>query len=153
MLLSCFESEMLEAVTSKTSRVKHGEPVTTVPNSQEKPRLGSSQRRRHRALLLSAPEYQHRLNPGLTLLHCRDWLIVTSRMQIYLIRIKSRIVIALFTEPRINFFLFLIGGLKEVISWKVMTTVIITWSLKSSLMNVKALAYSNNQKGTHCIFP
>lgn len=103
-LLSCFESEMLEPVTSKTSCVRHGEPVTTVPNSREKPRLGSSQRRAHRALLLSAPEYQHILNPRLTLLHRRDRLIVTLSMQIYLIRIKTRICIALFTKCRINFF-------------------------------------------------
>lgn len=57
-LLCCLESERLEAVTRKKSCVRHGEPVTRLPNSQEKPRLGSSQTRRHRALRLSAPEYE-----------------------------------------------------------------------------------------------
>lgn len=89
VLLFCLDSEMLEAVTGKKSCVRHGEPVTTVPNSQEKPRLGSSLRRRHRALLLSAPEYQHKLDPRLTVLQRGHLFFVAFNTPIYLVRIKS----------------------------------------------------------------
>lgn len=68
VFLSCLEAQMLEAVTSKKSCVRHCEPVTMLPKSQEKPRLGSSQQRRHRALLPSAPEYRYKLDPRPALL-------------------------------------------------------------------------------------
>lgn len=59
-------------------------------------------------------------------------------MQIYLMKKRTGICIALFTECGIHFGLLLMWGLKEIISRKVMTTFIITQGLKSASVNVKA---------------
>lgn len=78
-LLSLLESEMLEAVTRKKSCVRHGEPVTTEPSGQEKPRLGSQQPQEetlNHTPLPSAPGCCHkaksRLTSLVTLARCRN---------------------------------------------------------------------------------